>query len=59
MYAIRSYYERIGKDISGAMFDPNITGRRKIWGVADLDKPQIGVMAALELTQASHRNNFV
>lgn len=48
--------QRIGKDISGAMFDPNITGRRKIWGVADLPRPQIGVMAALELTEASHGN---
>lgn len=48
--------QRIGKDISGAMFDPNITGRRKIWGVADLDRPRVGVMAALELTPASHGN---
>ncbi len=48
--------QRIGKDISGAMFDPNITGRRKIWGVADLAKPRIATMATLELTAATHGN---
>jgi len=48
--------QRIGKDISGAMFDPNITGRRKIWDVADLPSPRVKVMAALELTVASHGN---
>jgi len=48
--------QRMGKDISGAGFDPNITGRRKIWQVADLPLPRIGVMAALELTESSHGN---
>lgn len=48
--------QRMGKDISGAGFDPNITGRRKIWGLPDLPLPRVSVLAALELTAASHGN---
>ncbi|MDO4581223.1 MAG: DUF2088 domain-containing protein [Bacillota bacterium] len=48
--------QRMGKDISGAGFDPNITGRRKIPSVADLPEPRIRLLAALELTEASHGN---
>lgn len=48
--------QQVGKDVSGAGFDPNIIGRRKIWGVSDLDIPKVSVMAVLELTPGTHGN---
>ena len=46
----------VGKDISGAGFDPNITGRRKIWNVSDFEHPNVSVMGVLDLSPGTHGN---
>jgi hypothetical protein len=47
--------ERLGKDLSGAGMDPNVTGR---WGVTGLEEPPHSVrcIVALDLTPASEGN---
>ncbi|MDO4548596.1 MAG: lactate racemase domain-containing protein [Clostridia bacterium] len=45
--------DRIGKDISGAGMDPNITGRSSIMGIS---QPFIERIAVLDLSEASHGN---
>ena len=48
--------ERGGKDISGTLIDPNVTGRFWLPGIADLDAPRVGVIVLLSLTAASAGN---
>lgn len=47
--------EQMGKDISGAGFDPNVTGRNRR-GVNWVAKPFVKKIAVLGLTAASHGN---
>jgi Lactate racemase N-terminal domain len=48
--------ESIGKTYSGTGFDTNVIGRRGIADFEDLAKPQIRVLAALNLAEASQGN---
>ncbi len=48
--------QSIGKTYSGTGMDPNVVGRRGIRGQADTDGPDIRVIAALELVEASQGN---
>ena len=45
-----------GKDISGTTVDPNVTGRFWVPGLDDLQKPTVGAMVLLELTDVSGGN---
>lgn len=47
--------DRMGKDISGAGFDPNVTGRNNR-GVTGFDRPQIEKIVVLDLTETTHGN---
>ncbi len=47
--------DEIGKEISGAGFDPNITGRNSR-GVVGFDRPQVEKIVILDLTDATHGN---
>jgi hypothetical protein len=47
--------ERMGKEISGAGFDPNITGRNNRGVVWD-EKPRIKKIVVLDLTEMTHGN---
>lgn len=47
---------RIGKDLSGTCMDTNVIGRFRIDGAPAAGDPEIGAIAALELTDASHGN---
>lgn len=49
---------RMGKDISGAGFDPNIVGRSSVRGEYPLPIPKIRRMVLLDLTDASHGNGI-
>jgi len=46
----------VGKDISGTAMDSKTVGRISIAGVADPERPRIGCLAALDLTDVSHGN---
>lgn len=46
----------IGKTFSGTGMDTNVIGRRGVNGFEDLDRPEIQVIAALDLADASHGN---
>ncbi len=46
----------IGKTYSGTGMDPNVIGRRGVRGLVDSDGPEVKVIAALELAQASQGN---
>jgi hypothetical protein len=46
----------IGKTLSGTGMDTNVIGYRGISGYEDLDRPRIGVIAALNLSPASKGN---
>lgn len=48
--------DELGKDVSGAGVDPNITGRLMIRGEAEPDKPRITNIVITDLTEASHGN---
>jgi hypothetical protein len=48
--------EQVGKDISGVGIDPNVTGRYRIHGLADADRPRVATVVALGLTPDSHGN---
>jgi hypothetical protein len=48
--------EEIGKTISGTGMDTNVIGRRGIRAEAPPPTPQIGVIVALDLAEASHGN---
>jgi hypothetical protein len=48
--------DEIGKDISGPGMDSSVTGRIMAHGVPDPDKPDIKIIAALDLTAASAGN---
>lgn len=48
--------ERGGKDLSGTLVDPNVTGRFWLPGIDDLDAPRVGVIVLLSLTPASAGN---
>ncbi len=48
--------DRQGKDISGTGIDPNITGRIKIRGQEEPEKPRIKEIVVTDLTPASHGN---
>lgn len=50
--------EAIGKDISGAGYDPNILGRSYLLDRFVLPTPAIGKMVLLDLTPASHGNGI-
>ncbi|MDO5424765.1 MAG: lactate racemase domain-containing protein [Eubacteriales bacterium] len=50
--------EAIGKDISGAGFDPNILGRSSILKEFVLEVPEIGKMVLLDVSEASHGNGI-
>lgn len=45
-----------GKDISGTTVDPNVTGRFWVPGLDDLQKPTVGAMVLLDLTDVSGGN---
>ena len=47
--------EEMGKNISGAGFDPNVTGRNNR-GIAGFDTPRVKRIVVLDLTDASHGN---
>jgi hypothetical protein len=48
--------ERAGKEISGTMIDPNVSGRFWVPGLADLDRPQVTTIVLLSLTELSAGN---
>lgn len=48
--------ERGGKDISGTTMDPNVTGRFWVPGLDDLEKPRVGAIVLLDLTEVSGGN---
>ncbi len=48
--------ERGGKDISGTTMDPNVTGRFWVPGLDDLQKPRVGAIVLLDLTDISGGN---
>ncbi|MGA1050851.1 MAG: DUF2088 domain-containing protein [Ilumatobacteraceae bacterium] len=48
--------ERGGKDISGTTMDPNVTGRFWVPGLAEPDRPVIGAIVLLDLTDVSGGN---
>lgn len=50
--------EEIGKDISGAGFDPNILGKSFILKEFVLEIPKINRMILLDISQASHGNGI-
>ncbi|MCZ6627738.1 MAG: lactate racemase domain-containing protein [SAR324 cluster bacterium] len=47
--------ERMGKEVSGAGFDPNITGRNSR-GVEGFDLPRVNKIVVLDLTGQTHGN---
>ena len=47
--------DRMGKEVSGAGFDPNITGRNNR-GVEGFDDPRVNKIVVLDLTDATHGN---
>ena len=47
--------DEIGKEISGAGCDPNVTGRN-MRGVSGFDKPLVNKIVLLDLTDATHGN---
>ena len=48
--------DAIGKTYSGTGMDTNVIGYRGVKGYEDLDRPRIGVIAALSLAEASQGN---
>lgn len=50
--------EEIGKDISGAGYDPNILGRSPLLKTYLLPVPKIQKMVLLDVTEASHGNGI-
>ena len=48
--------DRIGKDISGVGFDTHVIARRMVWGEPEFRGPRIHVIAAREVSEASHGN---
>lgn len=50
--------EEIGKDISGAGFDPNILGKSYILNDFVLEVPRINRMILLDISKASHGNGI-
>lgn len=48
--------EEGGKDISGTTMDPNVTGRFWVPGLDDLQKPRVGAIVLLSLTEVSGGN---
>ncbi len=48
--------EEIGKTYSGTGMDTNVIGYRGVKGYEDLDRPNIGIIAALSLVEASQGN---
>ena len=47
--------EEMGKNVSGAGFDPNVTGRNNR-GIEGFDTPRVKRIVVLDLTDASHGN---
>jgi hypothetical protein len=50
--------DEIGKNISGTGMDTNIIGRLKIHGQPEPENPRIRIIAALDLSTASHGNAY-
>ena len=50
--------EEIGKEVSGAGFDPNIVGRSSCRAAYVMHHPEIQAMVLLDITQASHGNGI-
>jgi len=48
--------DEMGKDISGVGMDTNVIGRLRVRGQPEPDRPNIAVIIARDLTQASHGN---
>ncbi|MCQ4637427.1 lactate racemase domain-containing protein [Anaerovorax odorimutans] len=48
--------EQIGKDITGAGMDPNITGRRSVGKIENFDGPDIKRILVLGLSAGTHNN---
>lgn len=48
--------EQIGKDVTGAGMDPNITGRRSVGRIPDFDGPDIKRIFVLGLSHGTHSN---
>jgi len=48
--------DSIGKTFSGTGMDTNVIGRRGVRGFEDVERPEVGIIAALELAAASKGN---
>lgn len=48
--------ERIGKDVTGAGMDPNITGRMSVGRIKDFNGPMIKRIVVLGLSEGTHNN---
>lgn len=48
--------DRMGKDISGVGMDTHVLARRMLWEEPNFRGPRIRLVAALDLTEASHGN---
>ncbi len=48
--------DRVGKDLSGMGMDTNVTGRVGALDLGAFDRPRIGCIVVLDLTDASHGN---
>lgn len=48
--------EQIGKDVTGAGMDPNITGRKSVGKIPDFDGPDIKRILVLGLSDGTHNN---
>ena len=48
--------EQIGKDITGAGMDPNITGRKSVGRIPNFDGPDIKRILILGLSEGTHNN---
>jgi hypothetical protein len=48
--------ERIGKDITGAGMDPNITGRTSVGRIKDFSGPSVKRIVVFDLSPGSHHN---
>ncbi len=48
--------DELGKDMSGSGMDSVVLGRMMIFGIAEFARPRIAMVAALDVTEASHGN---
>ncbi|HVO42726.1 MAG TPA: lactate racemase domain-containing protein [Aggregatilineales bacterium] len=48
--------EAMGKEISGCGMDTNVIGRLRVAGEAEPERPRVGALVVLDLTEATHGN---